>query len=1040
GLEDGIAGTAATSVNHRPSATPALSTPIIVTTDTTITCSPNGADLDGHPISYSYIWSNSAGVVLAKNSGNDSTLDIVPHLSGALTEGETVTCQVATNDGIEDGLAAEVSAQLNNRPTVSPSLSQDPVPTTDILTCSPNGFDSDGDNLTFAYEWLNSSNIVFATDDGADSTIDISTHIGTDLTEGEMVTCRITPNDGHEDGDTEEASAQTNNRPTVGPTIDNNPVATIGTLTCTANGADGDSDGLSYFYEWVDDTDTTFATDAGAESTIDITTYLSTHLSEGETITCRVTANDGYEDGDTAEVTSQVNNRPIVAPTLDHDFVGTTGSLTCTPHGYDGDGDNMTYSFEWIEGTSTVFVTDTGADSTIDIPTYLGTELDEGEVVTCRVIANDSLEDGPSAEASSTLNNLPTVAPVLDKDPVPTNSTLTCTANGTDSDGDNLTFAYEWVESAGAVFATDTGTDSTIDIATYLNSDLSEGETVTCRVTANDGYQDGLSAEASVAINHQPTVTPTLDNNPVRTEGTVTCSPNGNDGDGHNLSYSFEWVDGADAVFATDAGVESTIDIANYLGNELSEGETVTCRVTANDGHQDSATEEVSTKVNNRPSITPSLDSDPVSTIGTLTCTPNGVDDDSEALTYTYEWVNESDTVFVNDTGATSTIDIPTYLSTDLVEGEMVTCRVIANDGHEESTSAQASAALNNRPTVTPALDHNPVTTVGVLTCTANGTDNDGDSITYSYEWVDDTGAVFATDTGVDSTIDISTHYGVALSDGELVVCRVIANDGIEDGPAAEALANVNNRPTVTPTLDEDQVATIDTLTCTPNSYDADSDVMTYSYEWVEQTGVVFATDEGDSSTIDISAYLGTDLTEGETVTCRVIANDGREDGPVAEASSQVNNQPTVTLSLNNDPVATVDSLVCTANGTDHDGDSMTFSYEWKNSSDAVFATDTGGDSTVDIATYLGNELAEGETVTCHVVANDGHEDGPVAEVSAQVNHRPTVSVVLDKDFALTTDSVTCTPTGADDDGHSVQYTYEWTAPSGTFSTEATID
>ncbi|MBT3219886.1 MAG: hypothetical protein HN348_12420, partial [Proteobacteria bacterium] len=277
------------------------------------------------------------------------------------------------------------------------------------------------------------------------------------------------------------------------------------------------------------------------------------------------------------------------------------------------------------------------------------------------------------------LNNLPIVAPALDKDPVPTDSTLTCTANGTDGDGDNLTFAYEWVESSGAVFATDTGTESTIDIATYLNSDLSEGETVTCRATANDGYQDGLSVEASVAINHQPTVTPTLDNTPVPTEGTVTCSPNGADGDGHNLSCSYEWVDGADVVFATDAGDTSTIDIPTYLGNGLAEGETVTCHVVANDGYEDGPTGEVSAQVKQRPTVSVVLDKDFALTTDSVTCTPTGADDDGHSVQYAYEWTAPSGTFSTE-----ATIDISVWFGQDIFDGDTLTCTVTPNDGLED--------------------------------------------------------------------------------------------------------------------------------------------------------------------------------------------------------------------------------------------------------------------------------------------------------------------------------------------------------------------
>ncbi|MBT3223417.1 MAG: hypothetical protein HN348_30465, partial [Proteobacteria bacterium] len=460
----------------------------------------------------------------------------------------------------------------------------------------------------------------------------------------------------------------------------------------------------------------------------------------------------------------------------------------------------------------------------------------------------------------------------------------------------------------------------------------------------------------------------------------------------------------------------------------------IACRVTANDGYLDSTTEEVNAVVNTLPIVNPSLDNYYVAANGTLTCTPNGSDVDNQALTYSYTWqAGPPDGIwmpFATDTGDSSTIDMA---NNGIQRGYFIACFVTANDGLEDSYRGYAGGALNILPVVTPTIDQDYAPTTGTLTCSPNGYDAEYHNMTYSYKWIDETGAVIANATGDSSTIDMATH---SLSEGETVTCRVDVHDGLEDGLQAEASAQVNRRPTVAPSLDHDIVATTGSLTCTPHGADGDGHGLTYSYEWVESTGAVFATATGATSTINISAYPGS-LSEGETVTCRVVANDGVEDGPSAEISAKVNNRPVVAPFLDSYWVATSGTLICTPNGTDADNHGLTYSYQWVESTGAVIAYDSGATSILYVSTYYGSSLSAGEIVTCRVVANDGLDNGISGEANGQVNNPPTATatVAAVNDFQ---DAV-CTPATNDVNGHGVTPYYRWTVNGGGNHTGSTL-
>ena len=137
-----------------------------------------------------------------------------------------------------------------------------------------------------------------------------------------------------------------------------------------------------------------------------------------------------------------------------------------------------------------------------------------------------------------------------------------------------------------------------------------------------------------------------------------------------------------------------------------------------------------------------------------------GSDGQNDPLTYTYAWKVEGVTqqTTSNVASTTDTFDLST--SNHGNRGEQVTVTVTANDGSLTSTptaSSTASATVANTPPVVDSvtIDQTSPGTNQVLSATIDSSDDDGDTLTFDYQWlrngVEISGATDATlDLGVE--------------------------------------------------------------------------------------------------------------------------------------------------------------------------------------------------------------------------------------------------------------------------------------------------
>ncbi|MDL1957729.1 MAG: PKD domain-containing protein, partial [Candidatus Desulfofervidus auxilii] len=160
------------------------------------------------------------------------------------------------------------------------------------------------------------------------------------------------------------------------------------------------------------------------------------------------------------------------------------------------------------------------------------------------------------------------IAPV----PAYTDTNLTAIVQAKDSDGDTITFKYQWKKN-GNIISGATG-------KTLSSSNFVKGDIISVIVTPNDGKVDGQPVESDqIVISNSAPVLEEIPDIVVNEGETVKISPNAFDPDGDKLTFSYSgWMNGP--TYTTDyddAGVHKvTVTVSD---GELTDSQEVTITV-----------------------------------------------------------------------------------------------------------------------------------------------------------------------------------------------------------------------------------------------------------------------------------------------------------------------------------------------------------------------------------------------------------------------------------------------------------------------------
>ena len=174
-------------------------------------------------------------------------------------------------------------------------------------------------------------------------------------------------------------------------------------------------------------------------------------------------------------------------------------------------------------------------------------------------------------------------------------------------------------------------------------------------------------------------------------------------------------------------------------------------------------------------------------------------------------------------------------------------------------------------------------------------------------------------------------------------------------------------------TFSSTEVYTEDLLNVVVSASDAESDPLSYTYEWYVNGSVAFSeTKSTNNASLDGIDYFDRD----DSVYVVVTADDGSGNSNLASETVIVLNTPPSVFNTQISPLEPIsgqDDLICTTqySNPDIDGDTVGLTYEWLVDDGSGSQTTTFTSDTVD-----GAETNTGEFWTCVVTPNDGTDDG----------------------------------------------------------------
>lgn len=991
GTAYGPAGEASIVIRNAPPTVTAvtISPSNNVMSDDVLNCSASVYDPDESP-SVVYEWTNDGNFLASGDVVDLSLHSILPT--------SEIRCEVTATDG-EGAIGVDSSAIniLNTNPVVdSIVITPDPIYADTFVTCVATASDLDGDSPFLTYSWY--KNGVGA---GVGDTLQLSPN---QYVPGDTLSCSVTAIDsfGGLVIETLDVIVENTDPEITQVVIAPDPAYADSILTCSVQASDLNELQLSESYDWINDTT---GASLGTQTSLLLTAQT---VSPSDTVRCSVTVTDSQGASVVEEIEVLISNTlpyftglPSISPTTG---VVIGQELSCSANAIDLNDGVVSIDYRWeVDGIAVqvgdLFIPD---ESISDV----------SSVITCFADAID--QDGGifSEFVSVSLEN---TAPVIldvsispDVD-VTSSTTLNCVVDVVDADNGPLLTSYIWRNISNS------STMGTGSAYTLRPQDASPGDSVECEVTVADldGGADTLASSVLVT-NTLPvvdTVTISPDTNVVNLT-TLTCVAVGSDEDDESMTYDYSWTN---VSTNTPLGLGGSLTLDPLSSTP---GDEIECLATATDESGGSAENTAMVLVENTAPVIDSLEIVPntgVTTQSELTCDISASDVDGGVPSLEFEWENITTGQIL---GTSQTLTLNPQIS---APNQSIQCSATASDTDSGSVNDVAVIiVVNSDPvissvTISPNID---ILTSSSLTCSAIVDDPDDSSFSLQFEWSNtSSGDVI----GLGSSINLNSGI---VAPGESIQCEVSATDldgGVGTNAAVVTLENtlpVVDTVVVTP---PSGVSTQSTLSCTATASDADGDIPSIDYSWInDSTGVSLGV--GDSIELTPSTCSPNDL-----IFCIATATD--QDGGSSSATGAVtveNSDPSVDMvSITPDTAVTTSSVLnCSALSSDSDGGTPVVSFEWMNEQSGQ-TLGTGPSLTLNPV-----DSTPTNTILCVATATD--LDGGSGSSTTGVlvdNSEPQVeNVEISPDTLITTGTtLSCSADGVDVDGGSPSLFFTWT-------------
>lgn len=636
-------------------------------------------------------------------------------------------------------------------------------------------------------------------------------------------------------------------------------------IVFTGRVSDGEDPADQLTVTFMDSADGPLAVDGSPTSGGDVSG--STLLTQGSHfVTMTVTDTTGRTGEDTVSVfVNGPNNIPscgITAPTSGTSFAyGDT--ILFEGYATDPDIPYNTLTVNWESnkdgniGTSTpssdgTFFLGTSALSTNTHTIALEVTDDVGAVCTDAILV-------PIGNGPLVVLDAPTTGDTYNQD-----QRITFSATVSDAEDAATQLTFTWDSDRDGRFSSQGANSSGVSTFTY--DSLTPG-THTITVTATD--TDGFSSldRATISVNGVPTApTVVITPDPATSADNLLASVTSpsTDPEGDAITYRYAWYqDGILTAYTTN-----TINTSVHA-----RGENWEVRVYPNDGYGDGAYGSDTVSIENGVPSATSVTISPTTayTNNTLTAVVTGWSDaDGDAEAYEYQWTKNG----IPIGGATdATLPDSVFVRDDVLT---VTATPWDHIDRGPPVTSGARTILNAPPSapgvsITPEYPEDDTTfTCGV---TVASTDDDGDSVSYTYAWTRN-----GSPTGVVSpSVD-----GSYTSLGDVWVCSVTASDGTASSMAGTDSVSVGDHtPPGAPVLSSLVAYRNETSATLTGSAEAGITVTIYA---VSSTGTASASTGTDGA--GNFTYSFSSLTRGEVYSFYATATDGS--GNVSGASNTV--------------------------------------------------------------------------------------------------------------------------------------------------------
>ncbi len=811
-----------------------------------------------------------------------------------------------------------------------------------VLSFTLSATDADGDTLTYSASGLPSG----ATFNAASKTFSWTPTVNQSGTYS--VTFGVSDSKGGSDSEVCMISVGAVNRPPTLAALNDLTVTENQAVSITLAGTDPDNDSLTYSL--------TTAKPTGANLSGSAFTWTPSYTQAGSyNLTFRVTDGEFNADQSMVITVTNVNRSPQWA-VLGNQTVQENGTLAFTVAATDPDNETLTYSLANPPAGAS-FNTATGAFNWTPSYSQAGTYNLSFSATDGTATINRT-----TTVTVSNVNRLPVVTTIPSSMTINKGDPLTYdqVEKATDPDGETLTYTYSGWKSGSTSQVFPISVDSLPTNSQYtLNVSVSDGTASSSKaITITVADWSGNSSPVLSAIGNKTVV----ENN------ALSFTANATDSDGDTLIWST-------SELPAGAGFNTSTRVFTWTPDYTQAG-SYPVTITVSDGKNgvDSETITINVNNNNRLPVLSALVNKTTIEGGIVSFSLSASDPDEDTLSYSIDPM---------PTGATfnsqyrSFIWFPDYDSAGVHE---LTVTVTDPHGGSDSDTMTITVTNINRAPTIPTIGAKSVAEGSALQFAINGTDPDGDALTYQAS----NSPVGATLT--DGVFRWTPDYDDAGSYNVTFIVRDPANQSAME--TVTITVTDTNRPPVlaaigAKTVDEGQV-----LSFSLSATDPEGQALTYSASGLP-TGASF---NATNKTFSWTPGNGSD--GSYSVVFTVSDAGGATDSETVTISVGNVNRPPVLTAIPAKTIAENQTLTFTVSATDPDGDILTF-YAGVAPSGATF------DLTTHAYTWTPGYSQAGEYEQYFLVTDGTSYAYSVVNITVtNVNRAPVWSTLLDQTVA----------------------------------------